>query len=137
MKTLPQSCEQCLGIYSQALEELELFAQRAKKLKTSETERELIINFEITHELALKLLGKYFEKMGKRPFTGSRDLTIEAFHADLIDDGKAWLDMVIDRIKYNPVYAIDTQQDFVERVQKVYIPLLEKFENIMSKKLDE
>ncbi len=136
MKTLPQSCEQCLGIYSQALEELELFAQRAKKLKTSKAERELIINFEITHELALKLLGKYFEKMGKGPFSGSRDLTVEAFHADLIDDGKAWLDMVIDRIKYNPVYDIDTQQDFVERVQKVYIPLLEKFEDIMSKKLD-
>jgi len=136
MKTLPQSCEQCLSVYSQALEELELFAQRAKKLKTSEAERELIINFEITHELALKLLGKYFEKMGKGPFSGSRDLTVEAFHADLIDDGKAWLDMVIDRIKYNPVYAIDTQQDFVERVQKVYIPLLEKFEDIMSKKLD-
>jgi hypothetical protein len=50
------------------LEELELFAQRAKKLKPSGADRELIINFEITHELALKLMGKYFEKMGKGPF---------------------------------------------------------------------
>lgn len=120
-----------------ALDDLELYAARAKKLNTSESNRELIINFEITHELALKLMGKYFEKMGKGPFSGSRDLTVEAFHAELIDDGKAWLDIVIDRIKYNPVYEMDSQHDFVDRVLKIYIPMLEKFEDIMSKKLDE
>lgn len=137
MKTLPQSCEQCLEIYSKALDDLELYATRAKKLNTTESNRELIINFEITHELALKLMGKYFEKMGKGPFSGSRDLTVEAFHAELIDDGKAWLDIVIDRIKYNPVYEMETQHDFVDRVFKVYIPMLEKFEDTMSKKLDK
>ena len=136
MKTLPQSCEECLDIYSKALDELELYATRARKLNTSEASRELIINFEITHELALKLMGKYFEKMGKGPFSGSRDLTVEAFHAELIDDGKAWLDIVIDRIKYNPIYEMDTQQDFVERVHKIYIPLLEKFEKAMSNQLE-
>ncbi|PZV85368.1 nucleotidyltransferase substrate binding protein (TIGR01987 family) [Algoriphagus aquaeductus] len=137
MKTLPQTCEQCLELYSKALEDLELYAQRAKKLNTTEANRELIINFEITHELALKVMAKFFEKIGKGPFSGSRDATVEAFHAELIDDGKAWLDIVIDRIKYNPVYEMDTQQDFVERIQKIYIPLLEKFEDNMSKKLDE
>lgn len=136
MKTLPQTCEQCLELYSKALEDLELYAQRAKKLNTSEANRELIINFEITHELALKVMAKFFEKIGKGPFSGSRDATVEAFHAELIDDGKAWLDIVIDRIKYNPVYEMDTQQDFVERIQKIYIPLLEKFEDNMSKRLD-
>mgnify|MGYP006182699143 CR=1 FL=1 len=136
MKTLPQTCEQCLELYSKALEDLELYAQRAKKLNTTEANRELIINFEITHELALKVMAKFFEKIGKGPFSGSRDATVEAFHAELIDDGKAWLDIVIDRIKYNPVYEMDTQQDFVERIQKIYIPLLEKFEDNMSKRLD-
>lgn len=137
MKTLPQSCEQCLEIYSKALDDLELYAARARKLDTSEANRELIINFEITHELALKLMGKYFEKMGKGPFSGSRDLTVEAFHAELIHDGKAWLDIVIDRIKYNPIYEMDSQNDLVDRVLKIYIPMLEKFEDTMSKKLDE
>lgn len=137
MKTLPQSCEQCLEIYSKALDDLELYAARARKLDTSEANRELIINFEITHELALKLMGKYFEKMGKGPFSGSRDLTVEAFHAELIHDGKAWLDIVIDRIKYNPIYEMDSQHDLVDRVLKIYIPMLEKFEDTMSKKLDE
>jgi nucleotidyltransferase substrate binding protein (TIGR01987 family) len=137
MKTLPQSCEQCLHVYSQALEELELHANRAKKLSNAEAQRELIINFEISHELALKLMAKYFDKMGKGPFSGSRDLTVEAFHADLIDDGKAWLDMVIDRIKYNPVYKLETQHEFLDRILKAYIPLMEKFEDTMHKKLDE
>ncbi|OYX08256.1 MAG: toxin-antitoxin system antitoxin subunit [Algoriphagus sp. 32-45-6] len=137
MKTLPQSCEQCLELYSKALDELELYAQRAKKLNTSEANRELIINFEITHELALKLMAKYFEKMGKGPFSGSRDLTAEAFHAELIDDGKAWLDIVIDRIKYNPIYDLETHHEFLDNILKDYLPLLEKFEENMSKKLDE
>ena len=136
MKTLPQSCEQCLELYSKALDELEAYAQRAKKLKTSEAGRELIINFEITHELALKLMTKYFEKMGKGPFSGSRDLTAEAFHAELIDDGKAWLDIVIDRIKYNPIYDLETHHEFLDNILKDYLPLLEKFEENMSKRLD-
>ena len=136
MKTLPQSCEQCLEIYSKALDDLELYAARARKLDTSEANRELIINFEITHELALKLMGKYFEKMGKGPFSGSRDLTVEAFHAELIDDGKAWLDIVIDRIKYNPIYDLETHHEFLDNILKDYLPLLEKFEENMTKKLD-
>ena len=64
-------------------------------------------------------------------------LTVEAFHADLIDDGKAWLDIVIDRIQYNPIYDIDTQENFLENIQKRYIRLLQRFEETMAKKLNE
>ncbi|RIW13590.1 toxin-antitoxin system antitoxin subunit [Algoriphagus lacus] len=138
MKTLPQSCEECLKQFSTALEELKTFATRGEKTGYSESQsRELIIHFEVAHELALKLIGKYFQKMGKGPFSGSRDTTVEAFHAELIDDGKSWLDMIIDRIQYNPVYALDTQQKFLENIRHNYISLLEKFEDTMEKKLDE
>jgi len=95
------------------------------------------MNFEVTHELALKVLDSYLKKEGKGPFTGSRDLTVEAFHADLIDDGKSWLDMIIDRIQYNPIYAIDTQGKYLENIQKKYLRLLDRFENTMEKKLNE
>lgn len=138
MKTLPQSCEQCMEQFSTALEELIIYASRGERIGFSETQsRELIIHFEVAHELALKVMAKYFEKQGKGPFSGSRDATVEAFHAELIDDGKAWLDMVIDRIQYNPVYALDTQQKFLENIRHKYINLFEKFEDTMSKKLDE
>lgn len=138
MKTLPQSCEQCLEEFSTALEELIIYANRGEKMGFSETQsRELIIHFEVAHELALKVIAKYFEKQGKGPFSGSRDATVEAFHAELIDDGKAWLDMVIDRIQYNPVYALDTQKQFLVNIRNRYINLLEKFEDTMTKKLEE
>jgi nucleotidyltransferase substrate binding protein (TIGR01987 family) len=138
MKTLPQSCQQCLEQFSTALEELMIYANRGAVKGYSESQsRELIIHFELAHELALKVIAKYFEKQGKGPFSGSRDATVEAFHADLIDDGKAWLDMVIDRIQYNPVYNIDSQEKFLDNIRKRYIRLLEKFEGTMSKKLEE
>lgn len=138
MKSLPKTCEDCLIEFSSALDDLRVFVQRAKKGNLTESQsRELIINFEVTHELALRVLSAYFKKQGKGPFTGSRDLTVEAFHADLIDDGKSWLDMVIDRIQYNPIYAIDTQAVFLENIQMKYLRLLDRFENTMEKKLDE
>ena len=57
--------------------------------------------------------------------------------AKLIDDGKAWLDIVIDRIQYNPIYAIDTQEKFIHNIENKYFRLLERFEDTMSKKLNE
>lgn len=138
MKTLPQTCEQCLEEFSTALEELVIYASRGEKSSYTESQsRDLIINFEVCHELALKVIGKYFEKHKKGPFSGSRDATVEAFHAELIDDGKSWLDMIIDRIQYNPVYNIDTQSNFLENIRKKYIRLLERFERTMMKKLEE
>jgi nucleotidyltransferase substrate binding protein (TIGR01987 family) len=137
MKTLPQTCEQCFEEFSTALEDLRSYVQRANKHGFKESQaREMITNFEVAHELALKVMTKYFLKQGKGPFSGSRDLTAEAFHADLIDDGKDWLDMVIDKIQYNPVYSIDTEDKFLYNIQHRYIHLLEKFEDSMSKKLD-
>ncbi|OOG76139.1 nucleotidyltransferase substrate binding protein [Algoriphagus sp. A40] len=138
MKTLPQSCEQCLEQFSTALEDLKIYASRGERIGFSESQsRELIINFEVAHELALKVIAKYFEKHGKGPFSGSRDATVEAFHAELIDDGKSWLDMIIDRIQYNPVYTIDSQAIFLENIRKRYIRLLERFERTMTKKLED
>jgi nucleotidyltransferase substrate binding protein (TIGR01987 family) len=138
MKTLPKTCEQCLEEFQGQLEELVIYASRGDKSGYTETQsRDLINNFEVTHELALKVIAKYFERSKKGPFSGSRDATVEAFHAELIDDGKGWLDMIIDRIQYNPVYNIDSQANFLENIRKRYIRLLERFERTMVKKLEE
>jgi hypothetical protein len=128
MKSLPKSCEDCLNEFSAALDDLRVFIQRAKKGNLTESQ---------SRELALRVLAAYFKKQGKGPFTGSRDLTVEAFHADLIDDGKSWLDMVIDRIQYNPIYNIDTQAVFLDNIQTKYLRFLDRFENTMEKKLQE
>lgn len=138
MKTVIKSCEKCLEEFSDSLADLTDYASRARNGKLTESQaRDLMKHFEETHELALNVITHYFKQIGKGPFSGSRDLTVEAFHAELIDDGKAWLDIVIDRIQYNPVYEIDTQEKFLENIQKRYIRLLQRFEDTMGKKLNE
>ncbi|SFT91160.1 Nucleotidyltransferase substrate binding protein like [Algoriphagus locisalis] len=138
MKTIPKSCAILLEDFSSELLDLTDYAQRAKNGKLTESQsRDLLKHFEQTHELALNVITHYFKQIGKGPFSGSRDLTVEAFHAELIDDGKAWLDIVIDRIQYNPIYEIDTQEKFLENIQKRYIRLLQRFEDTMGKKLNE
>ncbi len=138
MKTIPQSCEQFLSQFSLALEDLNAYSNRKGKSGLEEQQgRELISSFEKTHELALKVISSYLTLMGKGPFSGSRDATVEAFYAELIDDGKSWLDMVIDRIQYNPIYALDTQQTFLDNIRHRYLPLFERFGDTMSKRLEE
>jgi hypothetical protein len=138
MKTIIKSCEKCLEEFSAELVDLTDYAKRAKNGQLTESQsRDILKHFEDAHEAALNVITHYFKQIGKGPFTGSRDLTVEAFHAELIDDGKGWLDIVINRIQYNPVYEIDTQEKFLENIQKRYIRLLQRFEETMSKKLNE
>lgn len=138
MKTIAKSCTLLLEEFSAELMDLTDYGKRAKNGKLTEPQsRDLLSHFEATHELALNVITQYFKQIGKGPFSGSRDLTVEAFHAELIDDGKAWLDIVIDRIQYSPVYEIDTQEKFLDNIQKRYIRLLQRFEDTMSKKLNE
>jgi nucleotidyltransferase substrate binding protein (TIGR01987 family) len=137
MKSLPQSCEECFKEFTIALDNLRNLTKRNKSDEFKDSHaRELLTGFEVAHELGLKVITKYFQKQGKGPFSGSRDLTVEAFHADLIDDGKAWLDIVIDRIQYNPVYSIDSQSKFLENIATKYLRLLNRFEDTMGKKLE-
>lgn len=136
MKTLPHSCEKCFEEYKLILEELRHYVNQSKRKELSLShQRELITNFESTHEWALKSIESYLTHQGKGPFSGSRDLTVEAFHYELIDDGKAWLDMIIDRIQYNPLYPIDTQSELIGKINKTYIRRFEKFENTFPEKI--
>ena len=85
MKNQPQSCEKSLDEFNVELEDLRAFTHRSSETSLNERQsRELIDAFEKTHELALTVIKKYFAKIGIGPFSGSRDLTVEAFHADLI-----------------------------------------------------
>ncbi|MCS4434291.1 nucleotidyltransferase substrate binding protein [Aquiflexum gelatinilyticum] len=138
MKITPPSCEKCFEDYKDALNELH---DVVKLYKTAPNEpknqKRVIRTFELTHELALKTIAEYFKKQGRiQPFSGSRDATVEAFNEELIDDGKGWLEMIIERIKFNPLYTEDFQGEFAENISKTYIKLLENFERKLKNKLD-
>ncbi len=53
MKTLPQNCEYCFQEFIVALEDLGVYIRRASQHSLTESQaRELIIHFEVAHELA-------------------------------------------------------------------------------------
>lgn len=138
MKITPPSCEKCFEDYKEALDELKEVVRLYKTAPFDpKMQKRVIRTFELTHELALKTIAEFFKKQGRlQPFSGSRDATVEAFNEELIDDGKGWLDMVIERIKYNPLYTEDSQGEFAENITKTYIKLLENFERKLKNRLD-
>lgn len=137
MKIAAPSYEKYLEDYAEALEELqETISQYLRKPADEKSQTKIIRLFELTHEMALKMIGEYFRKQGRAAFSGSRDATVEAFNEELIDDGKGWLDMIIDRIQYNPLYEADTQHMLSEKIAHKYIRLLENFQRKISAKLE-
>lgn len=137
MKISPPTCEKCFDDFQQALDELR---DVIRPLKSSpldpKAQHKVIRTFELTHELALKTMGEFFKKQGRPPFSGSRDATIEAFNEDLIDNGKGWLDIIIERIKFNPLYPEDYEAEFSQNIIKKHMRLLENFERKMTEKLN-
>ena len=138
MKQTNKPCAITFERYQAALEELREMIDRAKAKGLLETQREDIVrNFEAVHDLALETMHAYFKEQGRPPFSGSRDATVEAFNEDLIDDGQGWLDMIICRIKYNPLYPGDYLGSLSDSVVKNYIKLLENFERNFRAKTEK
>ncbi|WP_291777323.1 nucleotidyltransferase substrate binding protein [Cecembia sp.] len=137
MKNIPITCETCFLDFQEALEELNLLIGSKKMEQLDDKSQVRIIRaFEFTHELALKTMKEYFRKMGHNYPEGPRDTTVEAFNGDLIDDGKAWLDMIIERIKYDPLYPENQQRDLTENIIEKYFRLFLNFERKMTGFMD-
>jgi len=133
MKTRTINWHIRLSNYSEALNELKEYLEEYKKKGASEKlEQKIIRSFEVTHELALNTIMEYFREQGHQGITGPRDATSEAFHADLIDDGEAWLDMIICRIKASPLYNEDVNKNLVEKTANRFIIQMENFERKMK-----
>ncbi|MBD3628992.1 nucleotidyltransferase substrate binding protein [Cyclobacterium sp.] len=137
MKKVALDCENCFTEFINLLNDLRDLIQEGKSHGMNDDTRSRLVRlFEKTHDAALETIAAYFRKQGKAPFSGSRDATVEAFHADLIDDGQGWLDMIICRIKYNPLYPGDYLGSLAENIVNKYIHFLEDFERSMGKNLD-
>lgn len=136
MKIPLPTCQKCFKDFQEALDELrDLIVDFRNSKPDPKTQHRIVRTFELTHELAIKTMGEYFRKEGRPPFSGSRDATIEAFHEDLIDNGKGWLDMIIERIKFNPLYPEDYENEFTQNIITKHVGLLENFERKLSEKL--
>ncbi|WP_158860139.1 nucleotidyltransferase substrate binding protein [Lunatibacter salilacus] len=131
------TCENCFEKFQATLEELRELIENAKAKGTLEKLRpDIVTKFEEAHELAMETIQTYFKEQGRAPFTGPRDITVEAFNEDLIDDGQGWLDIIICRIKYTPMYPGDYLGSLAEGIVKKYLYLLQNFERNFIKKLN-
>lgn len=137
MKKPKLTCDNCFENFQASLDSLREIIQNAKAKNSLEKSRpEIVKKFEEAHELALETIQSYFKEQGRAPFSGPRDITVEAFNEDLIDDGEGWLDIIICRIKYTPLYPSDYLGSLAESIVKRYLFLLGNFERNFIKKMN-
>jgi nucleotidyltransferase substrate binding protein (TIGR01987 family) len=101
---------------------------------TSEIEKAGLIQFfEITFELALKVLKDYLEAQGyivKSP----RETIKQAYQMEVIDDGHVWIEALSSRNLTTHTYDEQFTEKFVQDIQQVYFPL---FKSLYEKLLEE
>jgi nucleotidyltransferase substrate binding protein (TIGR01987 family) len=125
--------------YRKALAQLTKFIEK-DELSDLE-EQGLIKAFEYTYELAWNTLKDYLEYQGASNMSGSRDVTREAFKANLITDGEAWMQMLQSRNltshSYNEDTADEISQAVIESYYDLFLTLEAKLEELRSGTLDE
>ena len=84
----------------------------------------LIQFFEISFELALKVLKDYLEEQGKPELKFPREVIKEAFQAELIGDGHTWLKALTDRNLTSHTYNEAIADEVVSEIRSMYFPML-------------
>jgi len=103
--------------YQKAFEQLEDAVILAHNRRLSNLERQgLIQAFEFTYELAWNTLKDYLVDQGIQNIVGSRDTIREAFNRDLIEDGEAWMAMLIDRNKTSHTYNEEIAEEIFFKI---------------------
>ena len=102
---------------------------------TTELERAGIIQFfEMTFELAWKVLKDYLESEGymvKSP----RETVKQAFQIGLIDNGHIWIDALSNRNLTTHTYDEELATKMTSEVLNAYLPELDKLYNKLSEEL--
>lgn len=100
----------------------------------SDAERAGLIQFfEMTFELAWKLMKDYLEEEG---FTvnSPKEAIKQAFQSGLIADGHGWIDALNDRNLTTHTYEEETAVKVEQKIRKDYFPLLQTLYNQFKSK---
>ena len=99
-----------------------------------ELERAGIIQFfEMAFELAWKVMKDYLEAEGFQA-KSPREAIKQAFQAELLKDGQAWMDALEDRNLTVHTYDEKTAIEIEERIKAAYFPALRQFYEKMKDK---
>ena len=92
----------------------------------------MIQAFEYTHELAWNVMKDFFEHQGATNIRGSRDATREAFQNRLIEDGEAWMKMIVARNLTSDAYDQINAEQVLAEIQNSYHEQFLKFQQTMA-----
>ncbi|VDG69884.1 nucleotidyltransferase [Clostridium carnis] len=112
-----------------------LLEKYSKERNLSELEQAGIIQFfEMTFELAWKVLKDYLEKDGfivKSP----REAIKQAFQNDLINDGHIWIEALANRNLTNHTYDSELANKIVQEIVNRYFPEIKIMHDKLEKEL--
>ncbi|TCS78366.1 nucleotidyltransferase substrate binding protein [Tepidibacillus fermentans] len=95
----------------------------------------VIQRFEFTFELSWKLMKLFLEYEGIEA-NSPRSAIRKAYEINMIEDGEAWIDMMIDRNKISHVYDEEMAKQIYDRIKEVHIINLEKLLNRFEKVIE-
>lgn len=90
--------------------------------------------FEFTYELAWNTLKDYLLWQGLTGIVGSRDAIRESYSAGLIEDGEAWMAMLIDRNRTSHTYNEATAEAILLNIKERHFSLLDGLTRVMAGK---
>lgn len=121
--------------FKQRLEEFSNALERLKEGLTKSADDDLYIDgilqrFEFTFELSWKTIKDYMEYQGIIPKIGSpREIIKTGFAEGIIEDGEAWIKMMLSRNTLSHIYDEITSRNIYKEIKNEYVELFEKLEN--------
>jgi nucleotidyltransferase substrate binding protein (TIGR01987 family) len=129
---------QRLDNYSKALLQLNEAVALIEARDLSAIEKQGFIKaFEFTHELAWNVMKDFAVYQGNSQIMGSRDATRDSFKKGLLDNGDAWMQMIITRNKAVHSYSAKIVDDVISLTLGVYVTQFNMFEKRMLGLVDE
>lgn len=95
----------------------------------------LIQIFEISFELAWKIMKDYLEAEGFLEIKSPRDAIKQAFNIELIVQGHLWLEALENRNLSVHTYNEALANEYVNNIKNNYLPLLLELKNELSQKI--
>lgn len=124
--------QQRLANYQKAVAYLADEAEKYADTDLDVIKKGIIQSFEITHELAWKVMQDYLKYQGVTELAEPRNITRIAFQNGLIEDGDNWIAMLGSRNLTLHTYDSAILTDIFRTIIEVYLPLFTQFEQRMG-----
>jgi nucleotidyltransferase substrate binding protein (TIGR01987 family) len=93
--------------------------------------------FEISFELAWKILKDYLEEQGFQDVKSPRAALKKAFEIGLISQGQEWLELLEDRNRTVHTYDEETATEIETLISEKYFPVMKELQNTFNQKVNE